>query len=102
MYKIRRCFLYNNQYFQLDIYKDPCHERCKVNVFYFCVFMSFDYDCLNCFLQGLMLLETYTTLSGEELKKQLPSFLNIGEYFSDSSLFFHHQYEDFFFALVRT
>ena len=25
--KIRRCFMYNNQYFQLDIYKDPCHPR---------------------------------------------------------------------------
>ena len=32
--------MYNNQYFQLDIYKEPCHPRCK----------------------GLMLLETYTTL----------------------------------------
>ena len=27
IYKIRRCFLWKNQYFQLDIYKDPCHER---------------------------------------------------------------------------
>ena len=27
VYKIRRCFLWKNQYFQLDIYKDPCHER---------------------------------------------------------------------------
>ena len=27
VYKTRRCFLWNNQYFQLDIYKDPCHER---------------------------------------------------------------------------
>ena len=25
--KIRRCFMYNNQYFQLDIYKEPCHPR---------------------------------------------------------------------------
>ena len=27
IYKKRRCFLYNNQYFQLDIYKEPCHSR---------------------------------------------------------------------------
>ena len=25
--KKRRCFLVNNQYFQLDIYQDPCHPR---------------------------------------------------------------------------
>lgn len=25
--KTRRCFLVNNQYFQLDIYKEPCHAR---------------------------------------------------------------------------
>lgn len=56
IYKTRRCFLYHNQYFQLDIYREPCHQRCK----------------------GLMLLETYTTLTGEELRKQLPTFLNLG------------------------
>ena len=28
--KTRRCFLFKNQYFQLDIYREPCHERCKV------------------------------------------------------------------------
>lgn len=65
VHKIRRCFLFNNQYFQLDIYKDPCHERCK----------------------GLILLETYTTLSGEELKKQLPPFLNIGSQVTGDSAF---------------
>ena len=27
IHKIRRCFLFKHQYFQLDIYKDPCHER---------------------------------------------------------------------------
>ena len=27
IYKTRRCFLWKNQYFQLDIYRDPCHER---------------------------------------------------------------------------
>jgi hypothetical protein len=56
VYKTRRCFLYRNQYFQLDIYKDPCHDRCR----------------------GLMLLETYTTLPIEMLKQRLPEFLNIG------------------------
>jgi len=55
--KIRRCFLFNNQYFQLDIYKDPCHPRCK----------------------GLMLLETYTTLESSDLLKTLPGFLNIDQ-----------------------
>lgn len=57
VYKTRRCFLYKNQYFQLDIYREPCHERCK----------------------GLMLLETYSTLAtAEELRGQLPEFLDIG------------------------
>ena len=27
IHKTRRCFLFKNQYFQLDIYQDPCHER---------------------------------------------------------------------------
>lgn len=56
VFKTRRCFLYNNQYFQLDIYRDPCHQRCK----------------------GLMLLETYTTMRGQELKDNMPNFLNLG------------------------
>jgi len=56
IYKTRRCFLWKNQYFQLDIYNDPCHERCV----------------------GLMLLQTYTTLTGEALIDQLPPFLNVG------------------------
>lgn len=56
VYKTRRCFLWQNQYYQLDIYKDPCHERC----------------------QGMMLLETYTTLSAEELRTRLPGFLKLG------------------------
>jgi len=57
--KTRRCFMYNNQYFQLDIYKEPCHPRC----------------------QGLMLLETYTTMtSGEFLEQErLPKFLNVDQ-----------------------
>lgn len=55
--KIRRCFLYNNQYFQMDIYKEPCHPRCR----------------------GLMLLETYSTLSPQELRDRLPKFLHLDE-----------------------
>ncbi|KAK0083697.1 hypothetical protein PV325_008391 [Microctonus aethiopoides] len=55
IFKRRRCFLINNQYFQLDIYREPGHPRCR----------------------GLMLLETYTALSGEELKNILPHFLSI-------------------------
>jgi len=27
IFKKRRCFLYNNQYFQLDVYQEPCHPR---------------------------------------------------------------------------
>lgn len=55
IYKKRRCFLINNQYFQLDIYKEPSHPRCK----------------------GLVLLETYTSLSREALINCMPKFLNI-------------------------
>merc|ERR1711970_672573 len=57
IYKTRRCFLYDNQYFQLDMYKEPCHPRCK----------------------GLMLLETYTTHTMEELMDRLPKFLNVDQ-----------------------
>ncbi|KAL6436613.1 hypothetical protein ACFW04_004817 [Cataglyphis niger] len=55
IFKRRRCFLINNQYFQLDIYREPGHPRCR----------------------GLMLLETYTALTGDELKNILPQFLTI-------------------------
>ncbi|XP_059488051.1 TRPL translocation defect protein 14 [Neocloeon triangulifer] len=74
VYKTRRCFIVTvnfvrkggeaqedpevcqqSQYFQLDIYQEPCHERCK----------------------GLMLLETYTSLDDEGIKKCLPKFLNV-------------------------
>ena len=77
--KTRRCFLYHNQYFQLDIYKEPCHERCAVRKI---ILMSFYFKFIiyifSFFLQGMMLLETYTTLSVDELKERLPDFLNIG------------------------
>ncbi|KAK5645450.1 hypothetical protein RI129_006750 [Pyrocoelia pectoralis] len=55
IYKKRRCFLVNNQYFQLDIYQSPSHPRCK----------------------GLMLLETYTALNESSLRERLPVFLKL-------------------------
>lgn len=55
VYKKRRCFLWENQYFQLDIYDEPCHPRCK----------------------GLLILETYTTKKQGDL--ELPDFLNISK-----------------------
>ena len=55
IFKRRRCFLINNQYFQLDIYREPAHPRCK----------------------GLMLLETYTALPSDKLQNILPKFLTI-------------------------
>lgn len=51
IFKKRRCFLINNQYFQLDIYREPSHPRCK----------------------GLVLLETYTAL--DSIENTLPYFL---------------------------
>lgn len=51
--KKRRCFLWQNFYFQLDMYLPPCSPRC----------------------QGLVLLETYTTLKSTEVR--LPPFLEI-------------------------
>ena len=41
----------------MDIYKEPCHPRCR----------------------GLMLLETYSTLSPQELRDRLPKFLHLDE-----------------------
>ncbi|KAE9524172.1 hypothetical protein AGLY_015417, partial [Aphis glycines] len=55
IYKTRRCFIYNNQYFQMDIYRKPCHKRCK----------------------GLILLETHSVLEDQELLDRLPKFLDI-------------------------
>lgn len=47
--------MYENQHYQLDIYRAPCHSRC----------------------QGLILLETCTTLKDEEIAKTLPPFLQV-------------------------
>ncbi|XP_071050312.1 TRPL translocation defect protein 14 isoform X2 [Onthophagus taurus] len=55
VYKKRRCFLVNNQYFQLDVYQEPSHPRCR----------------------GLILLETYSALDEAILRKCLPPFLDI-------------------------
>uniref|UniRef100_A0A0A9XJH2 IQ domain-containing protein E n=2 Tax=Lygus hesperus TaxID=30085 RepID=A0A0A9XJH2_LYGHE len=65
IYKLRRCFLDNNQYFQLDVYKDPCHPRCN----------------------GLMLLETYSALEDGRLEACLPKFLNIDSEVTDDPSF---------------
>jgi hypothetical protein len=74
IFKKRRCFLVNNQYFQLDIYQEPSHPR------YFKTFQS-KFKKLNLIFifrcRGLMLLETYTSLEGERLMRSLPRFLNI-------------------------
>jgi len=56
IYKKRRCFIYNNQYFQLDIYTKKNLQK----------------------LQGLMFLETYT-VDESTIRGKLPSFLNIVE-----------------------
>lgn len=53
--KVRRCFLWQQTYFQLDMYKEPTTKRCS----------------------GLLILETYSTLSVEQMKSKLPPFLNI-------------------------
>ncbi len=55
VYKTRRSFLYRQQHYQLDIYRPPCHDRCR----------------------GLVLLETFTTHSLEEVLKAMPPFLAI-------------------------
>lgn len=51
--KKRRCFLWKNLYFQLDMYLPPCSTRCD----------------------GLILLETYTTVKSSDVR--LPPFLEI-------------------------
>lgn len=33
IFKKRRCFLVKNQYFQLDIYREPCHPRYVLSAF---------------------------------------------------------------------
>lgn len=45
--------MWDNLYFQMDIYKSPCHSRCD----------------------GLVLLETYSTMPSEQVIAHLPPFL---------------------------
>ncbi|XP_059169239.1 TRPL translocation defect protein 14-like isoform X2 [Physella acuta] len=52
IYKTRRCFLWNNNYYQLDIYKEPAPPRCM----------------------GLLILEVFTT---ERKQLALPDFLQV-------------------------
>jgi len=55
VFKTRRTFLWENQHYQLDIYRAPCHSRC----------------------QGLILLETFTTSEDQEVLPSLPPFLKV-------------------------
>ncbi|KAI6647975.1 hypothetical protein LOD99_8303 [Oopsacas minuta] len=52
IFKVRRCFMWANQYYQLDVYKEPCTAAGK----------------------GIIILETYTTEKG---KLDLPKFLTV-------------------------
>lgn len=63
IHKLRRCFLWNNQYFHLDMFQDTCPPECR----------------------GLTLLETYTTKTGVEL--QLPDFLEVEKEVTDNPLY---------------
>ncbi|XP_022101147.1 TRPL translocation defect protein 14-like [Acanthaster planci] len=58
--KTRRCFLWKNQYFHMDMFREPSNDRCK----------------------GLILLETYTTMTGNDLP--LPDFLKISKEVTDN------------------
>ncbi|KAK6191634.1 hypothetical protein SNE40_003274 [Patella caerulea] len=62
IYKTRQCFLWQNHYFQMDIYQDPCPSRCK----------------------GLILLETYTA---EDKEISLPDFLKIEREVTDENFY---------------
>ena len=53
IYKVRHCFLWKGNYFQLDQYTNECPDSCK----------------------GLLLLETFTANTGDDL--ELPQFLKI-------------------------
>ncbi|XP_041977315.1 TRPL translocation defect protein 14 isoform X2 [Aricia agestis] len=56
IFKKRRCFIHENQYYQLDIYRQPTHPRCR----------------------GLVLLETYSAAYDQDaLLASLPKFLVI-------------------------
>lgn len=79
IFKKRRCFIHNNQYFQLDIYCQPCHSRYELywRAINNCIllWMSIYICCFRCV--GLVLLETYSALEDQELLDRLPKFLDI-------------------------
>lgn len=52
VYMTRRCFLWHNQYFQLDFYRPPCPKRCE----------------------DFIILETYTAKTDD---LELPDFLEV-------------------------
>lgn len=72
--KTRRCFLWDNLYFQMDIYRKPATPK------YALTFQQLAGPLLTVTIfrcDGLILLETFTTLSAEELMPRLPPFLNV-------------------------
>ena len=88
IFKKRRCFLYHNQYFQLDIYKEPCHKRYPLPpilmAYFSCLYLVYFNHLISYLLlllrcNGLILLETYTTQALEEFMAKLPDFLDIVE-----------------------
>ncbi|OAF71435.1 hypothetical protein A3Q56_00781 [Intoshia linei] len=54
IFKRRHCFMWNKTYYQLDVYKEPCHKRCM----------------------NLIFLETFTSKTDE---LQLPDFIKINK-----------------------
>lgn len=63
IYKSRTCFLWNNHYYHLDEYENPCPPGCN----------------------GLILLETYTARDGDDLT--LPDFLKVDQEVTGNSKF---------------
>lgn len=55
IFKKRRYFIHNNQYFYLDLYMEAYHPRCD----------------------GLILMKTFSILENDELISRLPKFLTI-------------------------
>ena len=89
IFKKRRCFIYNNQYFQLDIYREPCHPRYESKEHPIrkpqylspspIVFLIHNLTSLCVYLRckGLILLETYSALNDDDMASKLPPFLKI-------------------------
>nr|CAD7600830.1 unnamed protein product [Timema genevievae] len=77
IFKKRRCFLLNNQYFQLDIYREPCHPRYTDNIDPYHLRYMDNIEPCHPRCKGLILLETYSSAEDDQLKKSLPLFLPI-------------------------